>query len=330
MNFNISGKKLLYIPGSLLALSLIYLVYSYFAPSKVTFTGEIEATQIDIASKIPGRIDSLLIKEGDRVKKGQVLAVIKSPEIEAKYEQAQGAVEAAKAMLDMAVKGARSEEIDAAYRLYEAAEAQYRFAEKSFTRLKTLYDENIIAKQMFDEAEFKYKAARAQKEAAARKWEMAKKGAREEKIRAAEGNYRRALNTLKEVESYLKETEITAPRDGEIDNIIVEAGELTATGYPIISMVDLSESRLSVFVPEDKLSLLPVGRQVPVVIPALSSTESFLFKVTHVAVLGDFATRRASNEKGDFDLKSFEVVLHPVTPLEGLRPGMSGRITINR
>lgn len=324
----LQGKKVLILPATLLVIVILYLIVDGLIPEKTILTGEIDARQIDVAAKVPGRIDTILVKEGDDVQKGQVLAIMRSPEIKAKYDQAQGAVKAAKALLDMAMNGARSQEIKAAFELFQAAKAQFEYAEKSYQRIKKLYEEKIISKQMYDETEFKYQAAKAKMIAAEQKWNMAKEGARKEQIEAAEGQYERALNTLKEVEAYLNETKIKAPANGKVDNIIVDPGEIVATGYPIISIIDLKDIWLTVYVPETSLKNFKEGQTFSVIIPAISEKQTFDFKVTNIKVMGSFATKRASNEKGSFDIKTFEVQLRPENEINGLRPGMSGRIIL--
>ncbi|GAB4190494.1 MAG: efflux RND transporter periplasmic adaptor subunit [Calditrichia bacterium] len=328
MNMTIN-KKILWVPAILLFISIIIGGYNALASKTEVLTGEIEATQIDVAAKVPGRIDSILVKEGDVVNKHEILAVMNSPEIEAKYDQAKGAVKSAKAMLDMAMNGARSEEVKAAFEMYQAAKAQFEFVEKSYNRMKKLFEENIISKQMYDEMEFKYNAARAKMVAAEQQWNMAKEGARKEQIVAAEGQYDRALNTLREVEVYLDETKIKAPQRGEVDNILVDPGELVATGYPIISIVDLNDIWLTIYVPETKLNRFKKDEIFNVIVPAIHETEPFEFVVQKISAVGDFATKRATNEKGSFDIKTFEVRLRPVKALPDLRPGMSGRVLIN-
>ncbi len=157
---------------------------------------------------------------------------------------------------------------------------------------------------------------------------MAKKGARKEQIEAAEGQYKRALNALKEVEAYLDETKIKAPQNGEIDNIIADPGEIVAGGYPVLSIVDLNDVWISVYVPETQLKYFSKDKMMRAVIPALGEEKTWPFKVSYIKNVGEFATKRASNEKGSFDVKTFEIRLRPVQNMKGLRPGMSARIIL--
>ncbi|HNX00773.1 MAG TPA: efflux RND transporter periplasmic adaptor subunit [Candidatus Cloacimonadota bacterium] len=320
-------NPLFIIPFIVIVAIILFYIFAVIHPKPQYILGEIDATQVDVSSKIPGRIDSIYVEKGDSVTKGQVLARLHSPEIEAKVEQAKDAVESAKAMLNMALNGARPQDVKAAYDMYTAAKAQADFATKSYQRMKALVDKKSISKQAFDEMEAKYLAAKAQEEAAYEKWNMAKEGARKEEIEAARGNYERAVNTLKESQSYLDEITIKAPQNGEVDNLISDAGEMVAAGYPILSIVDLEKCWIVVYVSEDKLPYLKKGNEIKAEIPAIGK-KGIPFVVSYISPVADFATKKATSEQGSFDLKSFQIQLTPLQPVDGLRPGMSARLTI--
>ncbi len=320
---------LLCIPVIVIVGIILFYLITHIHPAPQYILGEIDATQVDISSKIPGRIDSIFVEKGMQVEKGQVLARLLSPEIEAKVEQAKDAVKSAKALLDMASNGTRSQDKAAAYEMYSAAKAQSDFASKSYQRMSVLVEKKSISKQAFDEVEAKYLSAKAQEEAALQKWNMAKEGARIEEIQAARGNYERAVNTLKEVQSYLDEISIKASQAGEIDNLIADPGEMVAAGYPILSIVDLNSCWIVVYVSEDKLPLFKKGTSLNAEIPAIGK-KAFPFTVNYISPVADFATKRATSGQGSFDLKSFQVQLVPIQPIPDLRPGMSARLMLPR
>ena len=147
--------------------------------------GEMEVEEYRVSGKVPGRILALLAKEGDFVQAGDTLAIIEAPEVNAKMVQAQSAADAATAMAQMANNGARKEQIQAAAQILEQAKAGLEIAEKSYKRMKKLYDEEVISAQKFDEAEAVYKTAQAQVKTARSNYDMAVNGAREEERRAA-------------------------------------------------------------------------------------------------------------------------------------------------
>lgn len=314
-----------YIPIIIAAAAVVVLIIRAVKPEKNVITGMIEIDEIDVASKIPGRVDSVFVHEGDKVIKGQVLARLESKEIDAKVEQARGAMNAAKAKYDMALKGARSEEIEAVEKLYMQAVHQYELAEKTFERIQKVYQDSVVSTQERDQVEFQYMAAKEQMEAARARYDMVLKGAREEEIRAAQGLFHQAENAYNEAVAYQAETGLKSPIDGEISKKIVSAGEMAAAGYPLFTVINPDDVWIVVQIREDKMSNVKMGGPVKVVIPAEGSDKHDA-KVTYIAAMADFATWKATNQKGDFDLKTFEIHVRLDQPLPGLRAGMTAHV----
>ncbi len=319
------SKYILWIPAVVAVVAVTVLLIQAFTPEEEMYTGMVEATTIDVASKIPGRMDSVFVREGDAVRKGQALGRLQSKEIDAKVEQARGALQAAKAKLNMALNGARPEERQAVKNLYLQARHQFDLAEKTYRRVQSVYQDSVISEQERDQVEFKYKAAKEQLEAAKAKYEMVKKGARKEQVEAARGLVHQAENAVQEALSYQQETLIKSPIDGELSKRLLDAGEITAAGYPVFTVLDTADVWVTLQLREDQLAHIRKGQTVKGTIPALSNKQ-VSFRVSHFASMADFATWRATNQKGDFDLKTFEVRLRPEAVVKGLRPGMTVRI----
>jgi HlyD family secretion protein len=317
------------LPAAIGILALvIFLVYSIIVisrPKPLEVQGEVDATQIKVASKIIGRIDSLPIHKGDGVKKGQFLFSLKSPEIEAKLEQAQAALAGAKAQNSKAITGADKEDIEAAHDAYLKAEAAVELAHKTFDRLNNLYKDGVIPGQKKDEAETQLKAATETANAANEIWLKAQKGTRSEDKETAKALVDKAQAMINEVQSYLTETNIYAPVEGEVSDIIAESGELINAGYPVVTIVDLKDCWVTFNLREDLLAAIKMGSVFSARFPALNNKQVML-KVTYIHPLGTFATWNATKTSGDFDMKTFEVHARPVEVIEGLRPGMSALV----
>jgi len=295
-------------------------------PERRLITGLVNATEIDLASKVPGRVSELTVREGDRVTKGQVLARLESHEIEAKLTQVNAAIGAADARLALARKGARDEEKRAVGKQLDAARHQVDLTRKMYDRVASLVEKQAVPRSKFDEVLFKYEVSRDQLAMAEARYQMVQNGARDEEIQALEALVAQARGTLDEIEAYRSETEQRAPLDAEVSKIIVNVGELAATGYPILTLVDLSTLWASFAVREDLLTAVHVGDMLELEVPALGRTVPM--RVDRLAVLGDFATWKATSDKDRFDLKSFEVKVRPEGPVEGLRPGMTVRLVL--
>mgnify|MGYP000913843469 FL=1 len=310
----------------LMLLTLALFIGGCSGDEEVTVTGLIDAVEIDVASKIPGRIIEVFVREGDAVEQGQQLATITGEEIAAKMGQVNAAIDAAKAQYNKANKGAREEQKRAAARQLDAARHQVEVMEKMYNRMVKLLEKDAVPKAKFDEVEFKYNVSKEQMEMARAQYDAVMKGAREEDIAAAAALVKRAEATLDEVKAYDKETVQVAPIAGEVSKVILHPGELAATGYPIVTLVDMSELWATFSVREDLLRKIRKGAAVSLYVPALDRTVPM--EIYHLAAQGDFATWRATSERGGFDLKSFEVRARPTQPVEGLRPGMTVRWTI--
>ncbi len=308
-----------------------FVVYTFIVimkPEPVILQGEVEAQQYNVASKIPGRILEVAVDKGQQVKKGDFIFSIDSPEIDAKLANANAARSAASAQSRKAQNGAQVEDITAAYSTYVKAEAAAQFGEKTFARVQNLFNEGVVPAQQRDEAETRMKAARETANAAKAIWQKAEKGAREEDKAAAAAMVKRADAAIQEVEAYLAETSINAIADGEVSGVNVEQGELVATGFPVVTLLDLNDIWVTLYIREDYMSDFKLGSTFKAKIPGLDG-EEFDFKVKYISPTGSFARWNATKTSGQFDLKSFEIEARPVTKIEGLRPGMTAVVTLS-
>ena len=289
------------------------------APDQIQ--GEMEVEEYRVSGKVPGRILALLVKEGDFVHAGDTLAIIESPEVQAKMVQAQSAADAATAMAQMAQNGARKEQIQAAAQLLEQAKAGLEIAEKSYKRMKKLYDEEVISAQKFDEAEAVYKSAQAQVKTARSNYEMVVNGARQEERRAASAAAGQARGAVQEVKGYLRETVQTAQMPGVVTDVYPKVGELVGTGTPIMTVAMMDDQWATFNIREDQLKGMKVGQEITVQVPALEIETKM--KVTSMKDKGSYAVWKSTKASGQYDQKTFEVKARPAESIDGIRPGMS-------
>lgn len=283
--------------------------------------GEIEVEQYRVSSKIPGRILEICVKEGDYVNAGDTLAILSSPEVEAKRQQADGVKDAAQAMAQMAARGARQEQVNSAYEMWQQALAGADVAKKSYERIERLFKEGVVTAQKRDETYATFKAMEAQERAAKNQYEMAKNGARREERIAAQAQLESAEGAVKEVSAYMEETVQLAQKAGEVSEIYVMEGELVGTGSPIMTVSVMSEVYTTFNVREDMLGGMKVGDTFTAFCPAFN--KELKLKVYYMKDQGSYAAWKATKSTGDYDLKTFEVRAHLVRPFDGLRPGMT-------
>lgn len=295
--------------------------YLTIGKSDDVIQGEIEVSEYRVSSKVPGRILELRVKEGDYVHVGDTLAILDAPEVEAKKTQAQSAEEAASAMKLMADNGARQQQIQGAYEVWQQAKAGLDIAKKTYERVQRLFNEGVMSAQKRDEALAQYKAYEAQEKAAKSQYDMAKEGARKEERMAAAAQVNRAKGAVQEVSSYINETVQVAQIEGEVSDIYPKVGELVGTGSPIMSISIMSDVWGTFNVREDQLNGLKIGSEFTAFSPAFK--KDVKMKVYYIKDQGSYAVWKATKSNGQYDLKTFEVKARPVTKMEGLRPGMT-------
>lgn len=283
--------------------------------------GEVEAKSIKMSSKLAGRIESMNVQSGQKVKQGDLLYSISYPEAQAKLMQAEAARTAASAQSQKARTGARPEEISALYNVWQTSRAGLELAQKNYDRAKNLYESGVIPKQRFDEADANLKASQSTSAAAYSQYQLAVDGARSEDKKSADALVLQASGAVSEVESYITDAIQYAPVDAEVSTVIAEEGELIGAGYPVITLLDMNDVWVTFNIKENMLPKIKQGTVVKGYVPGLDRTVSL--EVYYIAVQADYATWSATRTKGEFDIRTFEVRMRPEGNYDGLRPGMT-------
>ena len=315
-----------YIPALLLIVAVVVLSavcgFYAFRLEKEIIQGEVEVTEYRVSSKVPGRVAKILVEEGQKVHAGDILAVLEAPDVAAKLTQAEGAEAAAAAQSRKAQKGAREEQIQGAYELWQKAIAGRQVMEKSYARVKRLHDEGVATAQKLDEVVAQRDAAIATERAAKSQYDLAKNGAQLEDKQAAAAVVQRAEGAIREVRSYLKETVLRASLDGEVTDIFPSLGELVGTGAPVMNVALMDKMWVAFNVREDHLSQIKMNAVVDAVVPALGD-KAVRLRITNIKDMGTYAAWKATKTTGQYDMKTFQVKATPIEKIEGLRPGMS-------
>lgn len=323
-------------------------------------TGNSECKEIDLNSKIAGKIDKIYVEEGQQIKADDLIVEIDSEQLLAKKEQieakvakaenaiqlqqeiadsnvttAQGAYDAAKSQLAKAQGGARDQEV-------AQAKANYEVMKKSYDRIVALYNEGGISAQKKDEIEAKYNVAKST-------YEMAIEGAREEDINSAQGlvtkaegaltaanaskmqvqiaesQYLEALAALKEIETLINDTKITAPFDGTIMEINSDEAELISTGMPLVTIADLNDIKINVQIMESDLQEVKLKNSVDIRFAAIKDVV-FKGTITSIKAKPEFAKKRATNNFSD-DIVAYDVTIRVEANDEAIIfPGMTAYV----
>lgn len=318
------NKILMTAMGIMVAICIVLAILGFCfldKPNEI-IEGQADATSIRIAGKLPGRVEKIYVSEGDWVKAGDTLVHIHSSLADAKLMQAEGMETVARSQNRKVDAGTRSQIIQAARDLVTQAEAAVEITGKTYKRMENLYREGVMSEQKRDEAKAAYDAAVAARKAAQSQLDLAIAGAQKEDKESAAAMVDVAKGGVAEVQSLLDDQYLTAPTDGQIDQIYPEESELVSLGAPLMSLLKLDDKWVTFNVREELLSTFTLGSEIEVMIPALDK-KTVKVKIFYVRDLGSYATWRATKATGEWDSKTFEIKARPLAPLPELRPGMS-------
>ena len=296
--------------------------------SHVMLQGQIEATEIRISGKLPGRVDTFFVAEGQAVKRGDTLVGISSPEAWAKLQQANAMENVAKFQNEKIDEGTRLQIIRTAEELWNKSKTDLQLAKSTFQRIQALYKDSVVSAQRYDEVAALYQSAIAAERATHQQYLLAKAGAQKQDKESARSLVDAAQGTVNEVQSVLQDAWLTAPTNGEIATIYVQYGELVGTGTPIMNLVVLQDCHVVLNVREDYLSYFEMGQAFVGKVPAMGNQE-VVFRVNYISPLGSFATWKSTDNSG-YDMRTFEIHALPMETVKGLRPGMSVLVDINK
>lgn len=298
----------------------IFLVVIPRPAATPSIAGMVRQTEIRIAPDITGRLASIAVHAGQAVRKGELLAVLSNPELEASLGEAQAALRSAKAERDHVYSGVRAEEVAILHRSVETAEANLLFAEQEDARAVALAAREFASRQKLDESNASLAKARADLALKRAQLAAAQAGPTVEERALADARVALAEATVSDLRAKLDKTRLTAPVDGTVGILVAEPGEIIPVGKPVLTL-DVGQERWFAFtLREDALKRRTVGSEVTL---GTDDGKRIAARVTELRPLGEFATWRAARAVGDHDLNSFRLRLDPSAAVDGLQPGMT-------
>ena len=300
------------------ALSIWYLIQ----PAPLLIQGEMDATQLDIAARVDGRVAEILVNEGQDVAAGAVLVRIDNPETIAKNEQALAAKIVAESQLANINAGTRAEVTAARKAALERAESSVILAQKTYDRKNQLAQHGNAPQAQVDQATDSLHEAERALDQAKSAYEQAVNGYTREEHEIAVANVGKAIADVKAVQSIIDQMVIYAPVASQVYQRNVELGEYVAPGVPLVTLIDLNDVWIHFDLREDLVKTLKVGDRFAVHIPALSDRR-ILVEVKLIATKGEYASWRSARNNGGVDLRTLSIRAYPVENVPELRPGMS-------
>lgn len=281
-------RKLLMIVLVLTVLALaVWLVVRGGDEAGIEASGTIEATEADLGFGIPGRIAEIHVPEGDSVTAGQELAVLDLDEVRARHRQAVAAAEAAEARLAELERGSRPQEIAQAAAALDAARQSLDAARQDFERTRTLHEAGGSSGEALDRARTRLAAAEAERTRAAEQLGLVREGPRIEQVDAQRAIARQARSAADEAATLLRDATIRAPFAGIVTTRHREPGENVVVGAPVVSVLDLDDRWVRIFVPEDQVGRVRIGQPAAITADTWSD-RTYEGQVTFLASEAEF------------------------------------------
>ncbi|HET8923461.1 MAG TPA: HlyD family efflux transporter periplasmic adaptor subunit [Candidatus Acidoferrum sp.] len=288
------------------------------APGRVEAVSE----EIRVSSELGGRLKTVNVEEGDRVRRGQVLAEIVNDDYRARVAAAEAELARREAELRRTVNGSREQERREAEASMKAAKAVLDNAKSEAERRRGLADRNVISRDEADRYERAYQVARAQHEQAAQHYALVDANAREEDRAKAEAEVASAHAQLAEARAFLEKTYIRAPIDGVILRKLRHGGESVSTQFdsPVITMADDSTLRVRLDVDEGDISKLQLGQRAYVTAEAYG-TQRFWGHIIRVGRILGKKNIRTDEPSEHVDTKILETLVE-LDPGQALPMGL--------
>jgi len=328
------NRKRLIAIAIILVLGIAAYMWASSRPKPLVASGTVEARDIRVGSKVGGRIEQVLVREGDPVTAGQVLVTFDDRELKAtrdaslanfqkiqrgyrpeEIEQAKAVAAQAQADYDLRKNGSRKEDVDAARADFERAHAETIRAESTWTRVKDLANQDVFSKQQRDDAEGAWKSAAAAERSAGEKLQALQKGFRPEEIASAEHHYHQALANAQQYErgnrkediaqaqaqfefddARYREHQVVAPAAAVIEVMDVRPGDLIAPNVPIVTLLERDQLYIRIYVPETELGRVALGQKAEVTLDSLPG-QTFDGVVNQINQLSEFLPRNVQTRE---------------------------------
>ncbi|WP_159474297.1 HlyD family secretion protein [Chryseobacterium sp. 18068] len=320
-----------FIPIIVLVIALIYLFQNKSPESnKEAVIGMVDAEFVDVSASLPGRVIELLVKEGDEVKEGEVVAQMKTSEIETIQAQVSEAVTVAQNQLDKINRGVEPEVLKSAENLQQIAKQQMDLMNKTYTRFQNLYSEGVISGQERDIIFFKYKAAQKELETANLNVQLLQRGNNQELKNSAQAILNQAKSADQLAQEIKDNASIKAPASGKISTMVSNKGEMVNAGYPMMTIQKDNSFFVKFNIRQNQMTKIEKGSTVKMKIPGCLPEEIKGTVVELAPALG-YADWVPEKQNGEFELRTFQIKVKPenMNSIKGLRSGMTAQLVFD-
>jgi len=296
-------------------------------PNRLAASGTVEATDAQLGFQATGRIAEIRVREGDVVERGATIALLDRAEMEARREQAEAQIAAAGAQLRDLELGSRKEEVAEARAALDAARDRLADAERDAERSRTLFAGGAVPRENLDKSQLAVEVAKSQLRQAEERLRLLEAGPRRERIEAQRAQLAQVEAALKAVDAALANMTVTAPFPGVVTVRHREPGEVVQAGSPVVTLLDIDDRWVRIYVPEDRIGALHLGA------PAAITTDTYPGKrypgeVTFIATEAEFTPKNVQTQEERVRLVYAVKVRVSDDPGQELKPGMPADVEI--
>ena len=280
----------------LLVLVLLPVLRRAAQRGRLEASGTVEATEAQLGFVVPGRIDSIRVREGERVEAGATLAALDRVEAAARRAQAAAQLGAARAQLEEMVRGSRPEEVAQARAALEAARERLADARQDLERTEALIRNQVVSQQTLDKARTAHDVAAAQAAQTEEQYRLVVAGPRRERIAAARAQAAQAEAALAAADASLANMVIRAPFAGVVTVRHREPGEIVGAGAAVLSLMDREDRWVRIYVSEARIGAVHTGQAATITTDTFRG-KTYPGEVVHISSEAEFTPKNVQTDE---------------------------------
>jgi HlyD family secretion protein len=290
-------------------------------------SGTVEATDAQLGFEAAGRIDTIVVDEGDRVKAGQELARLDQSELSARRQQATAQLASAQATLNELERGSRTEEVQQGRDQLASSNQRLEDAQRDLDRTKRLFDGGAVSRETLDKAQLAFDVAQSQHDQAAQAFQLLQIGPRPERIDAQRAAVAAAQATVQQINAMLGNAVIRAPFDGVVTVKDREIGETVSPGAPVLTVTNLDDRWVRIYIPETRIGAVHLDEGATITADTYKG-RVYRGEVSFIASEAEFTPKNVQTK--DERVKLVYAVKVRITSDSSydLKPGMPADVTL--
>jgi HlyD family secretion protein len=290
-------------------------------------SGTVEATEAQLGFQSPGRIERILVREGDLVAAGDTLAVLDRAELAARRAQAQAQLAGAQALLSELEAGSRSEERVQAEQALRAASDRLADARRELERVRRLFDAGALSRETMDRAQLQVDVLTSQQSQAEQQLQLVRTGPRPERIAAQRAAVASAQAQVAQFDAALANAVIRAPFGGVITVKDREVGETVGAGAPVLTLMNLEDRWVRIYVPEARVGAVHLGDSATITADTYPE-RTYRGAVAFIASQAEFTPRNVQTREERVKLVYAVKIRITVDSTHDLKPGLPADVRL--